>query len=92
MCLAEDVFWRLTLRQLDALIKRHVAAQERNDWRTGLICSVLANINRDTQKRKEPYSPEEFMPTKRKVKRKQSPEEMLMALRLWNAAIGGKEV
>ena len=34
----------------------------RGDLRAGIIASTLANINRDAQKRPEPFSPIDFMP------------------------------
>ncbi len=32
------------------------------DFRMAMICSVLANCNRDPKKKKEPYKPEDFIP------------------------------
>lgn len=45
------------------------------DFRTGIICAVLANINRNRKKRAKPYTPRDFMPVY--GKKKQTPEEML---------------
>lgn len=36
--------------------------EERADVRSGLICSVLANLNRDNARNPRPYSALDFMP------------------------------
>ena len=46
------------------------------DFRTGTICAVLANINRNRKKRAKPYTPKDFMPVYGK-KKAQTPEDML---------------
>lgn len=38
-----------------------------DNWRTGQQCSVVANCNRDTKTKKDPYVPSDFMPGKKKV-------------------------
>ncbi|HKZ92887.1 MAG TPA: hypothetical protein VJZ50_12185 [Candidatus Limnocylindrales bacterium] len=32
-------------------------------WRAGMIASVIANAYRDTKKRRQPFTPQDFMPT-----------------------------
>ena len=39
--------------------------QKREDARFALVCSVLAEINRDPKSRKTPYRVEDFMPHKK---------------------------
>ncbi len=41
------------------LAEREPVGEERADWRMAVLCSVLANINRDS-KTKE-YTPEQFL-------------------------------
>lgn len=36
--------------------------EERGDLRAGIVASIIANVNRDPKKRKEPYQPTDFMP------------------------------
>lgn len=36
--------------------------EERGDLRAGIVASTIANVNRDTKKRRKPFEPEEFMP------------------------------
>jgi hypothetical protein len=43
-----------------------------------LICTVLANVQRDPKKR--PYEIEDFLPQRKREFKTQSPEEMRMAL------------
>lgn len=35
--------------------------EERADLRSGIVAAVIANANRDTKKRREPYQPQDFM-------------------------------
>jgi len=65
----------LTFAQFEALAKRYADREEMLDYRTGLVCAVLANLYR--KKGKRPFKPQDFMPKGRKPKRKQTPEEML---------------
>jgi len=78
-------------------LKEFVALQERNkieidwlNWRTGSICSVLANINRDSSKHPDLFTPQDFMPQLKEEE--ESPNKILGKLRLWNAAMGGTEI
>ena len=36
--------------------------EDRGDLRAALICSVIANANRDPKKKADPYQPIDFMP------------------------------
>lgn len=42
--------------------------EERADLRSGITASLLANIHRDTKKRPEPFTAEDFMPYRPAVK------------------------
>ena len=55
-------FWSLTLAQFDALARRYKDEQRRLDYRSAMICSILAEINRDRKRRPRPFSPDDFMP------------------------------
>jgi hypothetical protein len=82
----------LTFAQLDSLTRRYGEEKEWADFRVGLICSVIANVNRDPKKKSKAYQPQDFMPRGKKYPKKQTPEEFLTNLRLMNAAYGGREV
>jgi hypothetical protein len=91
--LSEEDFWQLTLREFMGLLKRCVLKIERFEYSVGLICSTYANCHRDPKSSKV-FTPQDFMPKKEEMpkRKKQTPEEMLAVVRLWNAALGGKEV
>jgi len=62
---------------------------EREDYHAGLICAVLANINRD-HKRSKVFTPQDFMPGSRpKESKTQSPEEMFGIINLIYGAPDG---
>jgi hypothetical protein len=57
--LSDHEFWKLTLYELDLLSVRHRHKQEREDRRAAMAAWVLANVNRDSKQRSEPFSLEE---------------------------------
>ena len=58
----ESQFWDMALFDFYALLDRYTHAEKRLDQRTALIAMILANANRDTKKRREPFTLEDFMP------------------------------
>ncbi len=36
--------------------------EERADLRMGILASLIANVNRDSKKQREPFAPADFMP------------------------------
>lgn len=87
--LSEDEFWDLTFDQFNALVERYIQEQENQDLRMAMICSLLANIYRNTKKRQRPYEPKEFMPQRRPKKQK-TVEQMKNDLIALNVALGGE--
>ncbi len=65
-------------------------------WRSGMIASTIANVNRDTKKQRKAYTPEDFMPTLDKQP-EQEPDpaansrRMLAQVERLNAAFGGTD-
>ena len=59
------------------------------NYRGAMICSVIAEVNRDRKKRKKPYSPNDFMPKKPHPKVQLTGEQMKQHLGLINATLGG---
>lgn len=56
---------RLSSRQISEWMAYYTLdpfGEERADLRAAMICALLANINRDPEKKREPYTAEEFMP------------------------------
>jgi len=83
--LANAEFWRLTLAQLDGLLKRYQNEQERQDYRTAMICASLYNTAAFL-KHDKVCQPKDFMP--QSSNRKQSPEEMTAKIKMINAILG----
>lgn len=49
--LGDAEFWRLTPRQFDALVRRWIAREQREDRRAAVTAAVLANIYRKPHSR-----------------------------------------
>lgn len=86
--MSEEDIWDITLRQFNLLVGRYNISIERQYYQSALICAVLCNINRDPKKGKT-FSPADFMPTKEA--KKQSPQDMLSKIKLWQALFEAKE-
>lgn len=55
----------------------HGQSQQRQDLRAALAPWIFAEIHRDSKKRSEPFTPQDFMPGAKKTEpRQQSIEEM----------------
>lgn len=89
--MSESEFWPLTLGQYTRLLRRAEARFERDVFGSAMVCSVLANIYRDSKKRPKPFTPADFMPTKAKPKQ-QSWQDMKAIGKLLTRAMGGKIV
>lgn len=44
----------------------------RDNWHMAVLCSLIANVNRDPKKRREPFSPADFMFTDPETRRERS--------------------
>jgi len=76
------------MKQFSALSDRCKDVQNWLNYRAALICSVMANIWRDSKTR--PFTPADFMPGMRG--RRQTPEQMLLAVTMLNATYGGEVI
>lgn len=52
----------LSPRELNLLLEDEIEMQRERFAPAALICSVLANVNRDPERRPEPYTAAQFMP------------------------------
>lgn len=77
--LTSEQFWSITPAQLYSLIDRKKIDLFRADWRSGIICATLANINRKSGSKE--FKPTQFMPENDIIdtEPEQSPEELLAA-------------
>lgn len=90
MGLSEEALWSLTLAQFNALAERHADEQEAFNYRAALVCSIIAEVNRNPKKRHRPYTPSDFMPKKKKAKVQLTGEQMKKQLAMINIALGGE--
>lgn len=66
---------------------------ERADVRSGIVAATIANANRDPKRKREPFTPRDFMPRFGKgqsPKTEQRWQDQLKVVRQWHAALGGK--
>ena len=82
-------FWSLTLAEWQQMLEGWKLRRDMDAARTGLLCAVMANCHRDPKKRPRPFTPKDFMP--RQGAQKQTPEQMLAAVKAWNGMMGGAE-
>jgi hypothetical protein len=88
-------YWKnLTVSDFDLLLvsidKLEQVTQELEWSRTAFTCSVIANIFRDKEKKKEPFVPADFMPKfGQETEKKQTWQEQLAIIEVLNAALGG---
>lgn len=57
-----------------------------------MVCSVIANVNRDPKKRKKPYTEDDFLGTGESKPKRQTPDQMLAMAKQANALLGGKDM
>ena len=84
--MSDAEFWRLTMREYNALCKRRRANEENETYRAAFIVSSIYNVNR--AKGQDPIRPEDFMAGNKKPK--QTPEQMLASIKSLHAQVGGK--
>jgi len=58
------------------------------DYRSALICTLLAEVNRDRKKRPKPFKPQDFMP--QRETHRMSEDQVKSRLAAINYALGGK--
>ena len=87
-------FWQLTPAELSIELEAWEIRQERNDYRIGLLCATILEPHRDRDKKKEPFSPTDFMPNKKlkEQPKQQTSEEQLEIIKVLNTALGGEFV
>jgi hypothetical protein len=75
-------FRRMTIAEYILLSDQLRRRDRRNLVGPALICSVIANVNRDAKKKPRPFKPEDFLPPdvdqpKREINESHTPEQML---------------
>jgi len=87
--LSRSDFLSLTPREFDILCKRQSEIEKRWDSRFASVMALLANIHRDSKKRKRPYKTEDFMPTEKR--QKQTWQEQLKTVEMITRRMGGED-
>lgn len=64
--------------------------EERADWRAALVASVIAEVNRNTKKRKRAFAPKDFL-LRFEGAKKQTWQSQLQFVEMLNAAFGGTD-
>lgn len=77
------------MAQFDSLAERYRDEQRRLDYRSAMICAIMAEIYRDRKRRARPFSPEDFMPEEESEE--MDNPKMKRALELINQMLGGEE-
>jgi hypothetical protein len=61
--LSSEQFWDLTPPQFAALSDRHDDRNQRDEFYSANVASIIANCHRDEKSRPKPYTPKDFMPS-----------------------------
>lgn len=66
---------------------------EREDQRAGMIAALIANVNRDTKKRSEPYDVEDFFPryVSSTAQEATAPVDLETKIKSWAAAMNATQ-
>jgi len=87
--LTTEQFWGCTLKEFEKKIEAFKALEKKQDFRTAQICAIIANVNRDSKKKRRPYQPKDFMP-KEKEKRQQTWQEQYELMKRFTRRKGDK--
>ena len=60
--MSAEEFLSCSPREFDLLLQDEIEQTRDRIYPAALICSVIANVNRDAEKRPEPWRPADFMP------------------------------
>ncbi len=96
-----DAFWHLTPRFFFALLDALEVRDLKESWGEARICSILANVHRNKEVKKEPWTIDEFLPPhlqgrfqrdKAPIKEEPTPDQLANTLAIveqMNVALGG---
>lgn len=75
--MSDKEFWNLTPKEFDGLIQRHIASEERENLRSGLIAATILNLFLD--KGREPIQPGDFFKEREEPKAQTWQEQLSVA-------------
>lgn len=64
--------------------------EQRGDLRAAIVASLIANVNRDTKRRPEPFRPDDFMPYRQRDARAEQ-QDLSRRLRAVLGTMGGRK-
>lgn len=85
---AEADFWELTPRLLVCLVEAREQREKRQDFRFGVLASVMANLQRDAKTKSEPWAPADFFGSLAEAVREMDDAELYAAAERITAALG----
>ena len=77
------------MREYEAILDRRSSAREFQLYNSAAVVCAIYNVNRDTRRHPDPFTPEEFL-GKKKLPAQQTPEQMLEMVKVLHAAFGGR--
>ena len=90
-----ELLARISSRELSewlAFYKVEPFGEKRADLRAAVVAAAVANTARDPKKRKKPFTPADFMPRFERKRERQSWEEQLRMVEMFNVALGGRDL
>ena len=84
--LTPDDAWRLTLPEINQLANYAEVKEHNKYYRAAMIVSAIYNVNRDSSKRKEPYTPEDILGGSKQT----SEEKMVEKAKVLTEFFGGE--
>ena len=84
-------FGRLTPLEFERMVRGYGEATYRQDYRMAVLVAAIYNLGRDPNKRRHPFSPDDFLarPGAARQRKAQTPEEMLAVVTSLHNAFGG---
>jgi hypothetical protein len=85
-------FWALTPAEYHSLVNAWDKKEHRSFLKAGVVAATIANIHRDPNQRSQPFSPEDFAPSRERDRHYMTVEETEAALERMTRAWGGQIV
>jgi hypothetical protein len=77
--LTDEEFGRLTFNEFELLSRRLDERRKQGYICAGIVAATIANVNRDTKNRPEPFSPMDFVPGYKPVEEQRELEPLTPA-------------
>lgn len=81
--MSDELYWRLTLEEVSAVLKQRQTEEQRADLRAGLVAATVANVHR--RKGQRAIQPRDFFGEGRR--RHMTPQEGARFMRRWAKSV-----